>query len=93
MLSEVIATSDGRVKRYTSYLRLYDIEDSAAGKYQCVVSNDLSKVFSQRAFVRVYGEFVFLVEKSFNLSPILMMCMECGISKSWFYFDDRNLMV
>lgn len=62
MMSEVIATSDGRVKRYTSHLRLYNIEGSAAGKYQCQVSNELSKVFSKKADVVVYVHPVFVIK-------------------------------
>ncbi|XP_012942522.1 leucine-rich repeats and immunoglobulin-like domains protein 2 [Aplysia californica] len=60
MLSEVTATSDGEVKRFTSHLHLRDIEDSMAGRYQCVVSNEFGKVFSQRAYVKVYVYPMFL---------------------------------
>lgn len=55
-LAVVTASSEGDVKRYTSHLHLTDMQDSMAGRYQCVVSNDFGSTFSQKAYINVYGE-------------------------------------
>ncbi|CAG5115947.1 unnamed protein product, partial [Candidula unifasciata] len=59
-LSVVTASSDGDVKRYTSNLHLTDMQDSMAGRYQCVVANDFGSTFSQKAYLNVYVYPVFL---------------------------------
>ncbi|CAL1531514.1 unnamed protein product [Lymnaea stagnalis] len=58
--STVTASSDGDVKRFTSHLTLCDVQDSMAGKYHCIVSNEFGYAISERALVNVYVFPVFL---------------------------------
>uniref|UniRef100_A0A2C9JD97 Ig-like domain-containing protein n=1 Tax=Biomphalaria glabrata TaxID=6526 RepID=A0A2C9JD97_BIOGL len=58
--SVVTASSDGEVKHFTSHLILPDVQDSTAGKYHCVVSNEFGYAISQKAQINVYVYPVFL---------------------------------
>jgi len=53
-LSTLSASSDGRIKRFTSNLTLLALDDADAGRYQCLVANEFGKVLSQRAYVKVF---------------------------------------
>ncbi|GFO22622.1 leucine-rich repeats and immunoglobulin domains protein 1, partial [Plakobranchus ocellatus] len=59
---EVTAARDGEINRYTSRLYLRNIQDSAEGSYQCVVSNDFGRAYSERAHITVYVYPVFTEE-------------------------------
>ncbi|XP_050411578.1 leucine-rich repeats and immunoglobulin-like domains protein 2 [Patella vulgata] len=52
---ELFATvNNGDVKTYTSVLKLYNVQDSAVGKYHCVMSNKFGSAYSKRAEISVH---------------------------------------
>ncbi|GFR64170.1 leucine-rich repeats and immunoglobulin domains protein 1 [Elysia marginata] len=53
-LYEVRATRDGDVNRYTSTLTLRNLRHSSGEAYQCIVSNEFGRAFSQKAYINVY---------------------------------------
>lgn len=53
-LYEVRATRDGEVNRYTSTLTLRNLRHSSGEAYQCIVSNEFGRDFSQKAYINVY---------------------------------------
>ncbi|ESO91319.1 hypothetical protein LOTGIDRAFT_105202 [Lottia gigantea] len=48
------ATSDGTVITYTTMLHLFNVQDNASGKYQCVISSEFGSAYSERAEISVH---------------------------------------
>jgi len=46
---------DGMMLRVSSRLRIWPVQDSHAGRYQCIASNQLGSTYSARAVVTVNG--------------------------------------
>ncbi|RUS70224.1 hypothetical protein EGW08_022012 [Elysia chlorotica] len=53
-LFEVRATRDRDVNRYTSTLTLRSLHHSSGEAYQCIVSNEFGRAFSQKAYINIY---------------------------------------
>ncbi|XP_041349993.1 leucine-rich repeats and immunoglobulin-like domains protein 3 [Gigantopelta aegis] len=48
------ATTDGDVKRYTTLLHVFNIQNDMAGRYQCVISSDFGSTYSNKADINVH---------------------------------------
>ena len=53
---ETRATRDGDVNRYSSTLTLRNLHQSVGESYQCIVSNEFGRAFSEKAYINVYGK-------------------------------------
>jgi len=53
---------DSKIIRYSSKLHLYNLKDSEAGIYQCVISNSFGPAYSMKAHIEVHGNFIFKKE-------------------------------
>jgi len=53
--STVLPPSGGMLLRVSSRLHIWPVQDSHAGRYQCVASNQLGTTYSTRALVTVNG--------------------------------------
>jgi len=53
--SVVLPPGEGMMVRVLSRLSIWPVQDSHAGRYQCVASNQLGSTYSTRALVTVNG--------------------------------------
>jgi len=53
--STVLPPSEGMLLRVASRLHIWPVQDTDAGRYQCVASNQLGSTYSTRAVVTVNG--------------------------------------
>lgn len=53
---ENFASQEDDITNYVSKLHLRNIQDGAAGKYQCIISNNFGPAYSKKADITVHGK-------------------------------------
>lgn len=48
-------TNTGEVTNYTTRLHINNVQNTAEGRYQCIISNELGSTYSQKAQITVLG--------------------------------------